>query len=189
VLRSNGVWPVANSSLKYESESEYRNADRYADYRGEAGSISLQLSPKFGQAFAQPIIADSSASAYVGSIRGYRTAKVLNLPEEETDLAYLACLLDGPGSITWRDAERKFWRVRVSTSARELIDYLVTIAGTWSQRLPKERRHFVYEWDLSRQEHVRDFLRAVAPYLKTYDKQARAREAVRRIDARIGNKP
>ena len=119
----------------------------------------------------------------------YRLARVLNLPEKETDLEYLAALLDGPGSITWRDAERRFWRVRVSTSARELIDYLVTVGGTWSQRLPKDRRHFVYEWDLSRQEHVRDFLAAVAPYLKTYDKQARAREAVRRIEARIGNKP
>ena len=121
--------------------------------------------------------------------RRYGSAKVLALPEQDADLAYLACLLDGPGSITWRDAERRGWRVRVSTSARELIDYLVTIAGTWSQRLPKNRRHFVYQWDLSRQKHVLDFLRAVAPYLKTYDKQARAREAVRRIEARIGNKP
>jgi hypothetical protein len=39
----------------------------------------------------------------------------------------------------------------------------------------------VDEWDLSTQEHVRDFLAAVGPYLKSHEKQARAREAVRRI--------
>jgi hypothetical protein len=122
-------------------------------------------------------------------MRHYRPAKALTLPKKETDLAYLAGLLDGPGSITWRDAERRFWRVRVSTSDREIIDYLTTISGTWSQQLRKNRRHFVYEWDLSTQEHVRDFLVAVAPYLKSYAKQARASEAVRRIGARTGNKP
>jgi hypothetical protein len=99
-------------------------------------------------------------------MRRYRTAKVLNLPGKEADLVYLAGLLDGPGSITWRGAERRGWRVRVSTSARELIDYLLTVGGSSSQQLPKNRRGFVYEWDLSRQEHVRDFLRAVAPYLE-----------------------
>ena len=77
----------------------------------------------------------------------------------------------------------------MSTSAREIIEYLLTIGGTWSQQLPKGRRGFVYEWDLSRQEHVRDFLAAVAPYLKSYAKQARTREAARRIEARIGDEP
>jgi hypothetical protein len=120
-------------------------------------------------------------------MRRHVSAKALTLPEKESDLGYLAGLLDGPGSITWRDAERRFWRVRVSTSEREVIDFLLTVGGTWSQRLPKDRSRFVYEWDLSRQEHVRDFLRAVAPCLKSHDKQARAREAVRRIEARTGN--
>jgi hypothetical protein len=118
--------------------------------------------------------------------RRYGSAKVLTLPSQEAYLGYLAGLLDGPGSITWRDTERRGWRVRVFTSDREIIDYLMTIGGTWSQQLPKNRRGFVYEWDLSPQEHVRDFLAAVAPYLKSYAKQARAREAVRRIEARIG---
>jgi hypothetical protein len=120
-------------------------------------------------------------------MRRYRRAKALSLPEKGPGLAYLAGLIDGPGSITWRDRERRGWRVRVWTSDREIIDHLMTVGGTWSQRLPKNRWDFKYEWDLSRQEHVRDFLRAVAPYLKSYDKQARAREAVRRIGARIGN--
>ena len=118
--------------------------------------------------------------------RRYGSAKALTLPEKERDLAYLAGLLDGPGSITWRDAERRGWRVRVSTSDREIIDYLLTIGGSSSQQLRKNRKGFVYEWDLSPQEHVRDFLAAVAPYLKSYAKQARAREAVRRIEAKIG---
>jgi hypothetical protein len=120
-------------------------------------------------------------------MRRNRRAKALSLPDSESGLAYLAGLLDGPGSITWRDAERRGWRVRVSTSDREIIDYLLTIGGTWSQQLRKNRRGFVYEWDLSPQDHVRDFLVAVAPYLKSYDKQARAREAVRRIARRMGN--
>jgi hypothetical protein len=135
------------------------------------------------------IIADSSASDYMGAMRRYGRAKALTLPDEEPGLAYLAALLDGPGSITWRDTERRYWRVRVSTSDRELIDHLLTVGGTWSQRLPRNRDRFVYEWDLSRQEHVREFLAAVGPYLKSYDKQARAREAVRRIEARIGPLP
>jgi hypothetical protein len=109
------------------------------------------------------IIEDSSPSAYVSGTRRYRLAKDLTLPENEKDLAYVAGLLDGPGTISWRDVERRYWSVKVTTSDREIIDYLLTIGGTWSQQLPKNRRRVVYQWDLSRQEHVRDFLVAVAP--------------------------
>jgi len=108
--------------------------------------IRSQILPTLCKHFAQHIIADSSASAYVDGMRRHRMAKVLTLPEKETDLAYLAGLLDGPGSISWRDTERRYWSVKVSTSDREIIDYLLTIAGTWSQQLPKNRRRVVYQW-------------------------------------------
>ena len=116
--------------------------------------------------------------------RRYGSAKVLTLPEKETDLAYLAGLIDGDGSITWRDTERRYWSVKVIMNDREIIDYLLTIGGTQSQQLHKNRSRMSYGWYLSRQEHVRAFLEAVAPYLRTYAKQARAREAVARIEAR-----
>ena len=97
--------------------------------------------------------------------RRYGSAKVLTLPSQEAELGYLAGLIDGNGCITWRDTERRHWSVKVTMADREIIDYLLTIGGTRSQQLPRNRRRMSFGWYLSRQEHVRDFLRAVAPYL------------------------
>ena len=122
-------------------------------------------------------------------VRSHVPADLLTLPLEETEKAYLAGLIDGDGSITWRDTERRYWSVKVNMTDREIIDYLLTIGGTQSQQLHKNRSRTLYGWYLSRQAHVHDFLAAVSPYLKTYAKQARAREAIMRIEARTQQKP
>ena len=74
----------------------------------------------------------------------------------------MASLIDGDGSITSRDTERRYWSVKVSMNDKEMIDYLLSIGGTFSQQLKRNRRRMSYGW------------------------YARAREAIARLEARIG---
>ena len=121
------------------------------------------------------------------SVRHYEPARVLTLPIEQTELAYLGGLIDGDGCITRRNPIRGYWSVKVSMMDKEIIDWLTAnVGGTESTQQKKNRTRLLYAWHLSRQAHVREFLLAIAPYLKVHAKQRRALEAIAEIETKTG---
>ena len=114
----------------------------------------------------------------------YRTAPVLDLPDDETVRAYLGGLVDSDGSVTRTDRKTEYWRVKVDMTETEIMDWLVSIGGTLASYLHADRTRAMNQWSLSRQAHVRTFLLAVSPYLKVHEKQRKAQAAIDAIDAK-----
>lgn len=117
--------------------------------------------------------------------RKYEAAS-FRVPDREIERAYLGGLIDGEGSITHRDTERKYWSVKVYMTDKEIIDWLhANIGGSVNEYLAKNRTKSSHQWHLSRQADVREFLLAVRPYLKVHNKQRKVREALTQIDAQV----
>lgn len=120
--------------------------------------------------------------------RGWSRDEDLRIPAADTELAYLAALIDGEGAIT-RYTNGGYWHVKVGMTDFEVIEYLETIGG---RALIQERpapRKTIAKWDLGRQRHVLLFLMAVEPWMKVKVKKQRAHEAVREIASRLGIDP
>jgi hypothetical protein len=125
----------------------------------------------------KPTVTKSKRSYVLGSFR---------LPDREVDRAYLAGLIDGDGSITHRDTERKYWSIKIFMNDKEVIDWLkASVGGTTSSYLPKNRTKRSHLWHLSRQSHVRSLLLAISPYLRVHNKREKAREALTKIEERL----
>ena len=72
---------------------------------------------------------------------------------------------------------------------KEIIDWLhASVGGSKAGRLRPNRTKPMYEWNLSRQADVREFLTAIAPYLRVHTKQRKAREALTEIAAKAAAK-
>jgi hypothetical protein len=98
-------------------------------------------------------------------------------------LGYLAALLDREGIISLA-SYGEYWRVRVSNTDKEIIDWLATIGGTTSRQAQGANRKDMWLWILADQEDVHDLLFAVLPYLKTPTKRDEATETVAAISTR-----
>jgi hypothetical protein len=115
--------------------------------------------------------------------RRYKHSKKLDLPTKETDLAYLAGLIDGDGCITRFNPSRGYWNIKIYMTDKEVIDWLTATLGvTVSSHLRKDRTRRMYMWHLSRQANVRLFLLAVSPYLRVHAKRRKAIEAITEIE-------
>jgi hypothetical protein len=103
----------------------------------------------------------------------------------KTDLAYIAAIVDGEGSILHLSPGRQspFWVVKVGMTDRPVIEWLHKFGGTFNVTPSKRGHKTIYGWNVSRQLDVQALLTAVLPYLKV--KRARAREALVELDTLV----
>lgn len=120
---------------------------------------------------------------HLPAVRARQQAPPLALPSSEADLGYLAALLDREGIISLA-TYGQYWRVTVSNTDKEIIDWLATIGGTTSRQAQGNNRKDMWQWTLADQEDVHDLLSAVLPYLKTRTKGEKALKAVAAISTR-----
>lgn len=107
-------------------------------------------------------------------------AQRLVLPTAETDLAYLAAMIDGEGHISRRDGERgrlPHYSVGISNTSVALIEWLATFGGGIS------RSTNCLRWQVSSTRDVLALLQATLPYMRI--KQAKARRAIRELERRV----
>lgn len=96
-----------------------------------------------------------------------------------TDLAYLAGIIDGEGTILHQAAGRStpIWTVKFNMTDRPLVEWVHSFGGTFNVRPPAKPGHKEqYAWAVNRQLDVLTFLEAILPYLRV--KRARAEEAL-----------
>lgn len=100
----------------------------------------------------------------------------MRLPQRDTDLAYLAGIIDGEGSIFRRvPLPRRKWGVEVANTDVGLIEWLAGLGG----RVRVEHRiggRTVYHWQVYARRDMVELLTAVRPYMRI--KAARAGEAL-----------
>ena len=98
-------------------------------------------------------------------------------------MGYLAALVDREGMVSLATYS-EYWRVKVSNTNTEIIDWLATIGGTTSRQAQGRNRKDMWLWNLANQEEVYDLLSAVLPYLKTSTKRDEALEAITAISTK-----
>jgi hypothetical protein len=119
--------------------------------------------------------------------KGKTTHKLLSrlkLPKKETDLAYLAALLDGEGYITISYGKRTLIRVGIANTCVPVIKWLCSIGGGVSPVKVEGNRKPCFHWSIAAKLEVRDFLRAVLPYMRM--KQDKAKIAIDLIQENVG---
>lgn len=108
---------------------------------------------------------------------------LLRLPSDAVELAYLAGLFDGEGSV-FRHKTTKAWRVVITSTHLPLAIWLGGLGGTVRPKTRYSSRHSpAYDWYLERGSDALMFLEAVRPYLRIKD--ARADAAMADLRARI----
>lgn len=107
-----------------------------------------------------------------------RKPGTLTLPVSQTELAYLAGILDGEGSISYAKTPRR-WVVAIYNTSQELIEWLASFGGlTYTRRSPGAFSTTLpqYGWVLNRRVDVEVLLTALLPYLRI--KRQKAVEAL-----------
>lgn len=84
-----------------------------------------------------------------------------NIPEDPADLAYLAAIIDGEGSIQVRG---NCIVLQVSNLSFELVCWLAEIAGAVQLQVNGRRRP-LWRWYLCNTPITKQVLRAVLPYM------------------------
>jgi hypothetical protein len=122
-----------------------------------------------------------------------RTIKPMRLaiPEAATDLAYLAGIIDGEGTISLKTVAepRAYVIVSVANTSAELRAWLAPIGGTFHDRSPDEARlgnKPIWNWWVRGRLDCLALLEAIEPYMVI--KRAKARDAVavlREWDSRL----
>lgn len=87
----------------------------------------------------------------------------------ETDLAYMAGIIDGEGSIMKICRQKNpVWAVKVNMTDRPVIEWLHSFGGTFSPRpaVKNGGKKDQWEWKMHRQLDVQALLLAVLPYLR-----------------------
>lgn len=102
----------------------------------------------------------------------------LKVPENQVDLAYIAGLIDGEGSIIRRATG--YWQVAVIMTDKEVIDWLAAVGGT-AKAQDRRGKLRSYDWRLSPQSQVGLFLSAILPYMKVHSKRSKALAAITEI--------
>lgn len=105
----------------------------------------------------------------------------LKMPTDDTELGYLAGLLDGEGSISVMRSHslRKFRntvRITISNTSPELMEWLLKIGGGVSSD-GANRKNTQYRWQISARSDVIHFLEVITPLLKI--KRRAGEEALR----------
>jgi hypothetical protein len=100
---------------------------------------------------------------------------------EDTDLAYLAGLMDGEGSIMHmvRGRGHPIWVVKIAMTDRPVIEWLHKFGGSFTVEPVSQRykNHLdMYRWWMTRRSDVRAILQAMLPYLQV--KRDKAVEAL-----------
>lgn len=111
---------------------------------------------------------------------GYKSADVRYRPvwaqtvdlsrASDTDLAYIAGIIDGEGSVmrVFRNRKYPVWVVKVNMTDRPVIEWLHSFGGKFSVRPSRDpgRLKEQYEWKLHRQLDVQAVLTAIVPYMR-----------------------
>jgi hypothetical protein len=109
-----------------------------------------------------------------------RPAEV-QMPVSEVDMAYLAGIFDGEGSIirSRRSMECLQRSVQVGMTDREVVEWIGQIGGTVTERHPPGKRKTMWMWRMAAHNDVIAFLTALLPYLRV--KKAEAEKALSEI--------
>lgn len=161
-------------------------------FKWRRGATGVALAHEFGVGLTTVIRHVSRCTGMKGIGRQSRQS-YLSLPTRQTELAYLAALIDGEGCIT-RNSKRHgehTWQVVITNTSPELERWLHRIGGRFyyprrvpSTKLPGAFRKQTFEWKVFRAWDVYRVLSAVLPYLVI--KRARALQVVQEIEARFG---
>jgi hypothetical protein len=112
-------------------------------------------------------------------------ASSYRVPTEPTDLAYLAGLFDGEGSISVVGPSHT--QLRIGMTDKEVIDWVAQFGGSVyrDRRSTKagglQPRRDCWTWTLFRRYDVIALLEAMVPYMKLESKRAKAIEAIARF--------
>lgn len=96
-----------------------------------------------------------------------------------TDIAYAAGLIDGEGTVSLKKGRRGAWRTPIlcmSSTSRELVDFMQTTFGGWISVKKTMRRHHApgWFWELHRDSAL-DALKALLPHIREPAKMRRIR--------------
>lgn len=118
--------------------------------------------------------------------RGWH-APTCSLPESIADLAYIAGIVDGEGSIVRHCSTAQMkWILTVVNTDRPLIDWLGTFGGRVYTRTSIKKNlgsKPIYAWNVQAQRDVLAFLGAIAPFMRI--KKDKADRAVAEIGAAV----
>ncbi len=108
-------------------------------------------------------------------IKSCRKDLSVRIPNSHTDLAYIAGIVDGEGSIS-RVKGKKSWRICVYNTDLGLIDWLVSFGGKFYVRPEMtcgfKTKKTQYGWQVQRRVDVFELLTAVLPYLRIKKQKA-----------------
>ncbi len=125
-------------------------------------------------------------SWYNGKLKDYPPYKSVRtqyrVPDKQTDLAYIAGLIDGEGHIK-RNTGR--WQILIGMNDEEVIDFLYSFGGTRYKKKAEPPRQESHVWALSRMRHVLPFLKAVLPHMKLNVKRKIARHAIQELEVHL----
>jgi intein/homing endonuclease len=106
----------------------------------------------------------------------------LSLPTTEVELAYLAGIIDGEGSISRLNRDRpRRWTVSIASTSPELIEWLLQFGGHVHDLTNPLARKPGWQWVARTWRDVHALLSAVEPYLII--KREIANRAIREIEA------
>lgn len=146
--------------------------------RAKAGESVVRIASSMGR--DKTAVYRMFARRYGYRARDFRRqvwAPTLTMTTVSTDLAYIAGIIDGEGSIMRNP--QGLWIVRVNMTDRPLIEWLYSFGGKFAFRgVPKAHPNHKpqYEWMVARQLDVVTLLEAILPYMRV--KSERAKQAL-----------
>ena len=126
--------------------------------------------------------------------RRHVASSPLVLPRKATDLAYIAGIIDGEGSLGPTPRKINSWRICIYNTDKDLMHWLCSFGGLAYERAPQPAdaigfkwRKRQYGWHLNRRDSVLKLLIAVRPYLRI--KAHAADKAIAELTFALKDKP
>lgn len=104
------------------------------------------------------------------------------------EMAYIAGLFDGEGTITQKSGNPSGIQVSISSTDKEVLNWLTLVVGgnVYSSNRAAQNRKQAYVWMLTRVRDKQLFLSLLAPYLKIQRRKDKAKNALGRLDSYYG---
>jgi transposase-like protein len=185
VLQANGGQPFGHHRYRKTTAQELQ---RGIDMVLKDGLTGAEAARRIG-------IAKSTFFKHFQRVTGIRhigpsvSDVTVRVPEKQTDLAYLAGIVDGEGSIINSKGQRTTWHLQVSNTDTKLVNWLKQFGGNVSARYthhPRDRNRptkRAYVWTVRRMMDVYVMLQGIRPYLVI--KQGKADDCIAALTIRL----
>lgn len=90
----------------------------------------------------------------------------ITMPERDTELAYLAGIIDGEGTIYRLSTRQRRWTVSIATTSEDLLEWLRAIGGR-THEMPQGNlgKKPCWRWEITAARDVRFLLQSIVPYM------------------------